>query len=157
MDVEPLTVGRSAAEDGDEEHAAAAAQQNRLAVGELEEGRHEDQVKKRWPPPLLGVACRLIHEVLIAVGAYLVVAAAVRGDGEAEKDKVFHRAEDHGQVAERVRHGLLRQGGAVDGEAGDVRRRGGPEGHPDEELAAPRETLGGAGVLVRTDVARGGR
>ena len=127
MDIELRIVVRPAAENGDEEHAAAA-QQNRLAIGEPQGAGHEDRMK-RWPLLVLDIAC-LIHEVLIAVRAYPV--AAVRGDGEAEKNEVFHRVEDLGQVTERVRHGLLRQGRAVDGEAGDSRRGGCPEGHPDE-------------------------
>lgn len=129
------------AEYGDEERVAgAAAQQDRLFVGELEDRVPEgDQVKRRRL--VLGAVAGLIDEVLVFVVAEK---GAGRVEVDVEQDEVVLRGDDPGVVAEPV----LRQARAVEGEAGDARWGNRPEGHQDG-VPVHRDCSGGAAVHAR--------
>ena len=131
-------------ERGEEERVAvAAAQQDSIVAVEHEAGGRADPLEGRRPVPGAG----LVDEV---AGVPRAVVLALRAEGDAEQGEVVLGAEDLGGVAERGG----RQARAVDGEAGDERRGGRPEGDQDAPAAPPAPAAaGGGGVGAVAEVA----
>lgn len=121
MPIGVLPINEGPAEHGDEEHLlVAAAQQGNLVVVEREVGGRVDELDRRRR--VLGAG--LVDEVADVLGVHVL---ALGADGDAEQDEAVLRIGDLGHITERV--GL--QIWAMDGEAGDARRAGRPEGDED--------------------------
>lgn len=144
MPIGALPINEGPTEHGDEE-LVAAAQQGNLAVEEGEVGGRVDELDRRRR--VLGAG--LVDEVADVLGVHVL---ALGADGDAEQGEAVLRVADLGYATVRV--GL--QIWAVDGEAGDPRRAGRPEGDQDALallLGPAPAAIGGGGVGAVAEVA----